>query len=630
MSVSAATNSASLSLMQSMHNEIWQKSKERPPIQMCSTKEGVVSSDYFYSMVELLNGKSEVLLRERKFQHLKLSLPSEHPYEIASATKKELFSELKEELVKNKPVAIKTMLVEGVRANKDFDLFQFPVFGGEFEIAESELRVAYNQCRSSHQTQIGRYENLIDILNLKNIDSAQLHKDNKKLTNWDKSDQIFKEVERVWPNVRENILLDLRTHFARKNDQMVLKPIRWAILEDKTRKELKDLLFGGAAFLTICKLLFQALVEGIEKERDTSTLDVFFDQNSTLINKYVENARSEDFETIKKLLKEQKQHSLARFCQLSDKYEGFVRHAKMIEQVAEKMHKGAGAAVRETLCEILQHSHYLPESIGLKTKTLQGKEGPSRKPLTVKNNHHQPHIMGHEKDGHYQPSDTRNAIHKVNTVMQLYGTHGQVKDLQRAHTFPFPAMFNWKSTRVREILAEQGIKIEEDFRAPSRFITLDFFKAGQHGKNAELLDNLFKKELKQIKDAVLNDVNKFVYSALLLLKSYYLMSFSETELVPDFINSQLDTLSEWADSATNYYSKTLALAIVELLKKDVITKKDVALVLKPYSEGALKRIKTKMDELDKENTNSIFNLAQRIGGLHLLQAHALGLLQESA
>jgi len=609
----------------------------REAFEMCCEKKSdkqVVSSDYFYSMIELLNGDIQAasLLRPKKYKEFKSLKSESEEYKQLKLQREEILQQLAAKMRDNKPSAFMQMLVAQAKEGLDFDAFELPPLGRKYNQAVDELKKAYEDYRQAYATASTKYQQLGEICKLSEISPPQVikslgEKKKEDIGDWDGlSLAVFNGIAGVWDTHCEGLYSICKKN---KKDKGVPRNFTGTL-----RKAIKnDDITHNFVFQIVCQAIWNGLQNNIDQENDTSKLDECFKQNDKLIQKYAALLVEPEIEQINAILSEQKKHAMARFCGLIANYNDFLRHTKILERKAEELFPGKGEIVRAILIEIIRHSHYeiadekeiedLRQSNKKpqqeKLKKIEGE----KKLLTVKDNHHDTDIMGYEKKGHYLPDAKSNAIRKINQTMQLYGTKNKVSNFQHAHTFPFPAMFNWKPKKVRNILSSHQLQVDHNY-IPQHYIQALFFKAVRDKRDTRLLDDAFLQQLDKIQAAAPDNPAKFIYTAIDLLKHYHLRVFSETELVPDFINTELDQLSEWKGSKDTY-KKSLATGVVKLLEKNEISKEDVALALQPFFKETDAKINRQVKAW--ESDKSIFNLVQQIGALHVQQARTLGWLE---
>jgi hypothetical protein len=631
---------SSSKIVSDLHKALMAEHEEREPFEMCSSNlhDAVAPSDYFYSMMELLKNdaaKNKEMLRPKKTEHLKKLADNSEEYNRLAAEKKELFSVLKSELIEKKPEAFKRLLIANARNNIDFDSINLSFLS---EDLKKDLTHVYENYRSHYQKQILKEnEDLIYFLDLtKPLTERQIEQkardEKKRAINWDDRTKIFEEINRVWPDIRSELWNFVRNSiYDRDIPRNFRDTISRAIVPDaKAAGPLKKLIYS-LTYNLLAEFIWDIIKKNVEIEKDTAIMDSFFKEKDGSIKNCLTS--NDDYMLIKTIMKEQKKHSFQRFCGLFDNYVNFISHAKIIQQKANEINEELGAQVISIISDLIRNSHHdIPSKATLallKTKTDEKSQQnyaelkKTKKILTVLDNHHSHDIMGCEKKGTYTPLDKQNAVNIINATFQLYGTKYEVKGYEHAHTYPFPSLVNWNPKRITKIINQSGLVLSNDFRSPHRFIKADFFKTIRKENDNKLLNDNFADVITVIKEESDGDNAKFIYSAIEFLKKYHLKVFSETELVPDFINKILDQLSEWKIPKA-HYKKFIAFSIIDLLKRDVVTKRDVALMFESYRTETNNKMASQIDSWSK--SNSIFNIVLNIGAIQIKQALTLGWL----
>ncbi len=664
---SSFSNSSSL---QSIHNALGEEQSEREPLEMCclNRKDMVLSSEYFYSTVKAINKTPEVnsSLRPENFKELKNKYRNEQ-YKKIRTQKKDAIIKLKEKIKESKGdhQHIKNLLIASARKGIPFSELPFSKFKDHYPQLFSILETAYNKSmqQASSSIFLKDVKNLCSLVTLDNFsqEDRKTIKEREKdhlnfldktkasftLKDWD--DQRIKftyEIARIWEGNNEEGKPNSKQLF-----ELCVKGF------EPSRVKMQAILFSKIdkritmkmSFSIICRFIFERIQALIEKEKNTN--NEIFDQalkaSSNLLKAYAEDTDTDkDIANIRLLLKEQKKHSFARFGYLAENYADFIRHAKLIEEAVAKIDSSPDSKtiIRQALSILLQHSHYVDltqkiEDVEKKIKRSEScsdqelllKEKLSKlqqqqKDLTVNHNHHEKHLMGYEADNYFSgPEEKATAIHTVNTIMQLFETPDEIKNFQHAHTFPFPAMFNWDEERMKQILKHLNINLSEDFEAPKRYISSNFFKKIRNGQSSKILDEAFINELNKIKQEVGSDKAKFIYCALDVLKHYHLRVFSETELFPDVINTYSDHFSEWSialgkNLEPNSYKKNLALELSKLLEQDTVTKAMVAQCLSEYYKQTLNKIRKQEEYIKFNDDCTIIELFKKITAFQVEQS----------
>lgn len=618
-----------------MHLALAREHQARPAHEMCTSKEEeqIVSSDYFFSMVKPLAGAVEEksFLRPKKFVHLKEKKTENIHYQDLKEQKKELVKNLKEIFRSNWPDGFKKQLIANARAGKPFNDLKLPFVGNELTPQVLELERAYAAYQAFYQENRVKIKNLTHLFDpnkLTEDQNAFLETKRDKFKEWENNKTVvFEAIREVWKDIHADLY---QLCIAGKE----IKTFSGTLVSKV--KEKLDLKIYGPELGLIGKFIMDEMTKIAEDEKNTALIDDCFREVDPLIQKYMSIHHDDEVNKLIFILKEQKQHAMARFCQLVVNYENFIRHAKIIEDRAEALEKGLGQKVRSSISEIIEHSHY--SSVKKEIKQLAGKDDEASQiklaqlqgieaKTTVADTHHKKVFMGYQKEDHFKEDEIQHAVHKVNQVLHLHGTAEEVIQFSHAHTFPFPAMFNWKLEKMKEILNAHGIAVEADFEPEIRYISSSFFQTFKQGMDPDTFDQAFKLELEKILVDVKQVPSKFILSALDLLKRYHFRVFSETELVPDFINSVLDKLSEWSTNKGDY-KQSIASNLSVLIKEhesaeNRLLQEKVSQRLSEFKDQVIIEIGKQMQKLDKEE-ESIFNLVKRIGTIQIHQAQFLG------
>ncbi|WP_068470189.1 hypothetical protein [Candidatus Protochlamydia phocaeensis] len=223
---------------------------------------------------------------------------------------------------------------------------------------------------------------------------------------------------------------------------------------------------------------------------------------------------------LKELASEHQVHTFNRFTKL------FSCHANFVNSMIYLLKKMELKSIQPTIIQnivvdMLSHAH-LEENESACTgdhefyRKMQGK-GEGGKLLTAKN------AIFNEKMKYIFRKATRQ----------------QFISRQDAHTIPFPGVFSWDVKKLKEKLEAQSISVSEN--APDRYITSGTFKALNIEKNRM---KLVQEAIDQLETEIPTNEGEFIHAALLIIMKLTLVQASETEAMPEFINQQLDQLSE--------------------------------------------------------------------------------------
>ncbi len=619
-----------------LDESLFARASQRPAMCSNNKEQRVKPSTYFYSTIDLILGgsKTKTGLRTKKIvkaEELKCS-----EYKALKTEKAALFETLQKLLKINKVDSIFKRIKQCAEKGEDFKFI--------FDCQDSESKEKYSKfeksCESLQQKSKEQRANLANVLDLDHLSPEEEKKLSRfsKDPDWNTSKlEIMKSLNEKWPNLYAELW-----EFISK--QKSLKP-------NKMHKDFYKKFEGVSkhkSFSTIQGFIWNHLVKMKQNESNTSELESTIRDNNLIIESQ-EKGLKEEAEIIRKIFKEQKHHVFMRFCTLLNHYEDFLRHAKIIQNMADEMEPGMGDKVENVIYGLLQHSHYETYSVS-ERKTLQkiyeeaklenytsrtvsyedyianlkaklDRIDQEAKLSTVRNNHHEDYIMGFEEPGTISEEKKIAAAAALERMLQI---SGPLNKFSRAHTLPFPGMFTWKKEKIKEFLAGNGLTVPFNFFF-NGYITNEFFKAVIKN-NAELLDQCFIEQLNLMKAHMSKE--EFIYAALELMGKLHLRIFSETELMPDFVNTYLDALSE-SHTEGFYYKKIIAEGLAKCVKEPTVS---LAERLKLYKEGTLKQYDAKMQEWN-QNTSSllsdkfqvkIWHTMLKIGAVQVKQALLYG------
>jgi hypothetical protein len=591
--------------------------------------DGIQSHQYFYSTVNLIlhNGDAskEPFCRKKRLSTTLKTCRQLNDQDLEfkkylnfKDRKHELMQKLKDTMRKNKLESLQKKIKGHIKAGKDFASLGLPSLKKEFAQQELEFMEAYNKCADlfSEKNKANRISQ----------DLKELDIDLKKIPKPEKKEKCTEEKSKIidnWEKELEKNYNLIKTVWKSKHTELIDLPLR----ELKVSLEREVDMLGKEAglkptqnigFKTVLNIFSEELKKYLAEQKNKSvmTVEKYLEASDhSLIKEYEKVQVEEEIQLIEGILKEQKKHTMARFCNLIPHYYDFVRHIKMIEKKAGELCPNGGEIVRAICVELISRSYYEDNSSGKETSVLD--------------THHHASLMGHEKKGLYSDEDKEIAIHKINVAM---GTDLKktTKSFQRAHTQPFPAMFNWDPEKMKKILLVHGLKME-DADLSKTYIKADFFKEMKEKRDINVLDSSLMQELEKIQKSTTTldkegkaNAAKFIFLALETLKEFHLRIFSETQFVPDFINAKLDQLSEWKHELNNNYKISLAQAMIGLIHEKEVSLEKVAQALEIYRKGAETKISEKLDKPKKETIRS---LVYQIGTLQVQQSITLGWLE---
>lgn len=275
----------------------------------------------------------------------------------------------------------------------------------------------------------------------------------------------------------------------------------------------------------------------------------------------------EDIQMLLAILDEHDQHTMARFYHLLRIYSGFIRHILGMADSIANGDETLKKAVIGNCIQILSHAH-------------------DKDPTTasVCLTHHSHNVMGCEEKGTYEKEDIERWLRRLNSAL----SYRTVEQYEHAHTFPDPTVFNWKLTCPDE--RDCNLSVSDNF----------FEEIKKDGLNPLIDEAIYSAFAAHLQ--TLQTTDSKMHALLHVVKSLYLLLISETELVPDFINQELDQLSEWFYGEHDNYKTSLSQALVLLLQKEDPSINAVIEALTPYFNGAFKKIHEQLQEVSRTNS----------------------------
>lgn len=349
---------------------------------------------------------------------------------------------------------------------------------------------------------------------------------------------------------------------------------------------------------------------------------------------------------LKALVKEQKQHSITRFYNLINYYTAFtntihnlcVLSKERFGTDEQKIHQVINRIVEQAPTEMKEITITEADKLDpilLKEKLALQAEWEAKKNMSPIDyeQHRDHHIMGYE----IKNSLDREAIEQNITMMNLFANtwKAPIDNMQRSHTLPFPTCFAWKRDRVADFVKDvfgydKEMKGDETFFNKSVFETLSN-KRIEHTE----IEALFQKEFSELaKNSV--DEAEFLYKSLELVRKFYLRLFSETELLPDFVNKKFDGIAEWKfakktetdmDASKEIleefeptYKHQLTKSVQKLMKLNRYVKKtDTVECLKPYFKATAGEVVKAHKEFIPNRKNPNFTTASLLNMVCLYQ-----------
>ncbi len=424
--------------------------------------------------------------------------------------------------------------------------------------------------------------------------------------------QRMDEIAKKW-NSNSSLIVNLLYHNIQSESTRTIPQLE-SLLKPNSNPDFAD--FDSAIIEEILRLIkfnpSDFFFNGVEK---------YFVDNDEHIQQDAGHANlSNDtsVKMIKALVKEQKKHVFERFTNLNPIFEGFVRDANYIIEKAESLKKGSGEDVRAIICSILEDSHTDVKS------------------QTVCDNHHAKHIMGNrqkQKSEYYQ--GVKEASSNLFDLLLLPDDHfyrraNAGNGFDHAHTFPFPAVMNWKAAKLKELISAKSYQVHDvpDLDDQLRESKAPILKHGFNSLKDEIKgqkNGSFQQQIDKLLKSCETDSGKFLFISLNLLSTVYLYLLSETEFLPALINKDVDQISEWKlEQGHNYktHFKDSLLAMVKVIPPNGTRKK--------MSENFAEYIPYTLEVADKKEETWRNNASQGIDNAivyKLLQIFSLQMRQ---
>jgi hypothetical protein len=302
------------------------------------------------------------------------------------------------------------------------------------------------------------------------------------------------------------------------------------------------------------------------------------------------------------LAKEHKKHTFERFVMLPKLYDSFCKSLDQLSRALEERRKGAGVKIKQVVIELLLNSNS-SEELEKSQRHRADLLGVRYHKKTANKLYRDHGVMGREKEGSNTKEERDRLLMKLNYCFNLVQKGGeQIENFQRSHTLPFPGMFSWTDSSLREALSYYIEEVPEECDFPVLVGSEMMDKIIEGDKEPEVLNAVFESALKRFSSQENLSESKFAFKTLLFLKEIYLRMFSETEFLPDFINSEMDKASEWEGKKYHSdYRSALAMGLSIQIKENCKAVKCLNSYFKTSSQAALKLAGGKA-----EKTSSLF------------------------
>ena len=333
------------------------------------------------------------------------------------------------------------------------------------------------------------------------------------------------------------------------------------------------------------------------------------------------------------LTKEYKNHSLARFDHLFNYYTAFVNVIYNLGELGETKHPGFKKQLMEIVAHLVEHSSIeldnFPTDAPVPTQKLakmKYKKAELQKKITVNPDFHRnERFIGSEKNHRTEVEQT--SIKKILSLLmgiEKDDENGEFKDMitvDRSHTMPFPILFGWLADKMQNLIDPSYAFPKADKENPEKyFFNKDIFKEKRSRNISHReLEVLFKKEFNSFLDLPKQEL---LFKSLEMTRTFFMRLFSETELLPSFMNQFADSASEWRDKAdsTSNYRTNLSNCMKDLiLKGEKIEQAQVVKVLEPYMQKTLLNVENKLknemfdqEKIEHETNKQICSLFKQI------------------
>lgn len=233
-------------------------------------------------------------------------------------------------------------------------------------------------------------------------------------------------------------------------------------------------------------------------------------------------AIKKDRKLVQKVLKEQKRHTFGRFEMLPYFYHSFCHTVNTVASFLNCQEPTLGEKFLESVKELISNQM---------TNTKKGKSDyRDQKYMCIQN-----------KDA----AAVSEYAHAMNRAMRIIADDKLVtRELARAHTMPFPGAFSW--TNIETV--EQGKGVSKVSDPISVVVEKNLFLDFKNRQISQMdLETHVLAQMNQMGSS-LNNKDEWLHFAILWIKEFYLCLFSETELLPDWINNYPDKVSEWEEN----------------------------------------------------------------------------------
>ncbi len=325
---------------------------------------------------------------------------------------------------------------------------------------------------------------------------------------------------------------------------------------------------------------------------DSNNLKFFIDQKERFLPK--------DPSLIKTLTNEYKQHSLARFDHLFNHFTAFTNVVDALGNLGNTRYPDFKVHFRQIISHLIENST-IENTAQSKDKTLEIKK-------TIISDLHR-ETMGKEEK---PKTDAESSL--IRTQLNLIlNSQDFIVEVDRSHTLPFPILFAWDPKKIIEKIDERFAEKTENEYSLSKesYFNKDYFEQIKernlpHRDIVKMFHEIFEENL--IRGYT---EKQLLFKSLEMVKDFFLKLFSETELLPEFMNKSIDAVSEWKLTTNHTYKIALANGLNELIKMEgEIKESDTVVKLLPYLAETIVKLETfyKAEKLKLRTPASAWNL----------------------
>lgn len=678
-SLSPSSGSPSrFSLLSKLNREEEQIAKMLPAAEFCveAKEDAVKPSDYFFDALSPIVGKGHDAIRPRKFKKVTKNAKENADIQKLKERRKALQEELFRSSAARLPDSLLKLIISKAKDARPFDEIARH-FSREDPLL-SVMRAAYEKVSScGHHCEISRSLDEVVDFDAMNHEEALLkagytkpeHKGKIDKDAWENRGRIAEQLKINWNDVPVastpekgaaqpmtilNYFLSQGPDIANWKSGKLFLTLKDAykttavetkllnamlMIITKALQELDESQKNRAASAAfeleqkcskdgpLYNLILVASQQLIDKERASPTPIKGIVPDITI------GTSKEKIGCLSIVIKEQRQHSIARFYNLLNYYTAFVNTINLLGEIAEEIKPGSRNTVALVVVKILEKSWLElgdnPRAKAQGRSSSMTKEQIEKEITIISEAHRLVDIMGYEKSS-FLDADRKLASDILNLFLDTVNSGDRILGFERAHTLPFPSCFAWKEGKERNFIQEAGELFSKDPESKPVHFNNIIFKAITHEvvPHSEIVQ-CFGEEFKNYKEKY-REVSEFIYMSLETVRRFYLRLFSETEMMPDFVNIHFDGASEWRFSVEAHYKNALANSLINLVaKKSACKEEDVAEALIPYLAQTQEKVVSLYNSCSPEVNDSVFKLMKLVGLFQVEEALRTALLNRS-